>query len=457
MRRSVGLLILGVFLGAAGPGCQVVSALSDYVHREKEKPEPHDAALPVPVAPPTAYCGDLAFLPGRPVHAINLAGCRYVALARGRVDGSSYPLRLRELWRAAGVRRTIKDEPPSPAMLELTEDLVVATERGYWTLSTAWWTLACQSALLEVAGAREHLMQRLLDEGQATRVDLEEARQAHLEARADLALALAGGGDQPGLCEAEHQLRTILGLSESPGPPACGCPLLLPADCPVIEGPLPSCEVLMEQARQNRLDLQEARAKVQVGRRRCQRARKEEKQIEARRDLEVAQAAMDDLCDKVRLELQYASERVRCAREMYGLALQARRAAARTVKAREDAVTAKGDSKLTVLQARRRLLEAIRAERRAAGACALALLELEQKAGVILVRSCIQMPTPPKVNTPRAVALVPAPVLLPPSLPAQTPLLPRTEQLTAREGLCLLDWLAGLARLLPSAPVPSPH
>jgi len=90
MRRRGLLLILIALLPAAGTGCQVILTLSDYLHRPKEVTPEHDSALPILVCPHTAYCGSLALLPESPLHAISLAECRCVALARGRVNGSSY-------------------------------------------------------------------------------------------------------------------------------------------------------------------------------------------------------------------------------------------------------------------------------------------------------------------------------------------------------------------------------
>jgi outer membrane protein TolC len=443
MRRPVRLLLLWALLPVTGTGCQVVSALYDFYHHEKEPPPQHDAAQPVPILPNTADCGRLALLPEHPLYAINLSESRTVALARGRVNNTSYSLQLHELW-VKSVSVSEKQQKTdslstSRAMLQLTEDLVFNTERAYWNLFEAWWTLACQAAILEQAEAQERLTQRLLDEKQATQFELESARQSRLEAQADLLQGQTGENDRPGLFSAERQLRATLGLPAD-------CPLLLPADCPLLDGPLPELAELEEQAQQYRLDLQQARATVQLARRRLERA-KSKSELSARKNLELAEAARDDLCERIRLELVGARQRVELARQFYCLARQKRQSAARTVQARLASSREKvGGDALALIQARRSLVEAVRAEHLAAGACARALLDLERRAGVLLVRSGIRLPTPPRVNTPRAVAPPPEPLHLPAGLmPGGPPLLLRTELLTGYEGQSLMEWLAQLA------------
>jgi hypothetical protein len=449
MRRLAGLLVL-VLLPVAGAGCQVVDALAEFLPNRKPKPEPHDTALPVLLPAPSAYCGRLACLPDHPVHAVCLAGCRYVALARGRVKGSSYSLRLGDLWSSgAGGKPKAKEEnlSTSRAMFRLTEDLVLETEKAYWETYRGWWALACQGALVDLAFAEEQLTQRLYDEKQATRADLEQARHNRLQAQADLAMALRGEENRQGLLEAEQQLHDAMGLPAD-------CTLLLPIDCPLVDSPLPCCDELMKKVRLYRIDVQEGLAAVQLARRRCQREEEDEnKKIEAQKAVEVAQAALDDACEHVRLELAGTIQRVLRARQLLGLNRQRRLAAALLVQSREEAVKQKGETRLNVIKAQRTLVEAIREEYRAAAECALAFLELEHQTGILVERSGLTMPTPPKLNTPRALSPAPPPpVVLPPTLPAAEPLLFRTEGLLAYKGLCLIDWVAGLARVHPGLP-----
>jgi hypothetical protein len=440
MGRLARLLIPLALLPMLGTGCQVISALSDYFNRPPDPKAEHDSALPVLVAPRTVNCGSLTILPNRPLLAISLAECRYVALARGRVKDNSFPLQLGNLRGRAWDGNTDTDGlSTSRAMLQLTEDLIVRTEQSYWALYQNWWTLVCNAAILDLAGAQEAFTQRLLDGGQSTRYDLEQARQSRVDAQTELFHTLANEATKLGLLDTEQQLREGVGLPAE-------CALLLPADCPVVGGPLPECAELMEQAQQYRLDLQQVRAGVQLARRRLQRASTDAEKLDGRKGLELAEASLHDGLEQIRLEMALARERVHLAREAYCQARQKRQSSERVVQARHAAAREKvGTDQFAFLQAQRILVEAVRAEYQAAGNCALTLLELERLAGVLLVRSGITMPTPGVPNTPRALMPQPAPLQVPAGLllnrGAQPPLQPITEVLTTYEGLALVEWL----------------
>jgi hypothetical protein len=438
MGRLARLLILLALLPTVGTGCQVISALTDYFTRPEDPKAEHDSALPVLVPARTVNCGSLTILKGRPLHALSLAECRYVALARGRVKDTSYPLQLGNLRGKAWDGPDADGLSTSRAMLQLTEDLIVKTEQSYWALYQNWWTLACNAAILDLAATQETLTQRLLEAGQSTRYELEQARQSRVDAQTELLHSLANEVNKLGLFDTEQQLRDTLGLPAE-------CALLLPADCPVVGGPLPECAELMEQAQQYRLDLQQVRAGVQQARRRRQRASTEAEILDGKKGLELAEAAMHDGLEQIRLELVSARERVELARETFGQARQKRQSSARVVDARRAAAREKvGTDKFALLQAQRVLVESIRAEYQAAGNCALAVLELERLAGVLLVRSGITMPTPGVPNTPRALMPEPLPLQVPAGLLAKRggpPLYPFIEVLTTYEGLALLEWL----------------
>jgi len=337
----------------------------------------------------------------------------------------------------------------SRAMLRLTEDLVFATEQSYWQLYRAWWTIFCQSAIRDVAITREKLTQELFDKGHATLYEKEQALQNRLEAEWDLERALTNEGEQPGLLVAERHLRNTMGLPVE-------CSLLLPADCPSVNGPLPDLADFAEQAQQYKLEVQRARAKTQYQRRLLDRVTKKEEIREARKLLEDAEAGQHDLEEQVTLAVLGARQHVESSRTLYALAGQKRLAAARILQAQQAAAREKGGGNPTALvQAQRGLVEAFRAERQAAGDCALALLDLEHQAGVLLVRSSIRMPTPQRPNTPRALAPEPVPLQLSNGLPAKAPIPLPAALLTCREDLSLVECLAGLASALALTGLPS--
>jgi hypothetical protein len=456
MRGQVLLMILILMLPPAGIGCQVIPALSEYLHREPEESPEHDSALPFLIPPKTHYCGRLTCLPDRPLHAISLAECRSVALARGRVDGSSYSLQLGALWsealtsKSGGRHQEAEDKTSSystsRSMLRLTERLLIATDQAYWNLYTAWWTTACGAATLDLATKQESLTERLFGEGQATRLEQEQARQARLEAEIELEQALGNEGKSPGLYAAEKELRDTLGLPVEKT-------LLFPISCPVLETPVPEFGELMELARQYRLDLQEALARIQVARRQLDRAASKTEIREAKKGLEVAQAVEQDRCSQIGLELQEARQHLESSRRLSTLAQKKRQSAALLVLARQEADKEKvGGNPLALVQARRSLVAAVREEHQAVGACAQGLLEMEHRAGVILALGNVFMPTPKQPNTPRAVAPPPPPPPLPPGLPVEAPLPFRTEALTDYDGPALGEWLARLARPIPAKP-----
>jgi hypothetical protein len=426
-------------LAVVGTGCQVITALIDFLPHRVQPPPEHDSALPILVNPKVANCGRVALLPEQPLQGICLAECRYVALMRGRVKGVSYSLRLGQIWHKAVTNEPEGELSTARLLYQVTDDLVVETEKAYWNLYMAWWTVACRSADLDLAITQEELTQRLLEDKQSTRFDLEQARQSRAEANAALVRALDGGTEtEEGLCATDRQLRDVLGLPAE-------CALFLPVDCPLLVGPVPSCKELMDQAHLYRLDLQEARADVQNARRHLQRAKDDKQELAERKQLEVAVAREHDFYEKARLELVEARQRVELARQHFALAHERRQAAASLVRAREAAAKEKiGTDRFLLLKAQREQVEAVRAEHTAAGLCALALLELERLSGVLLVRSGIRLPTPSLPNTPRAIAPEGHPVVLPAGLPADRPLYLIPDLLTAYEGPCLLEWLAVL-------------
>jgi hypothetical protein len=361
---------------------------------------------PNPYRPILHACGELEYIPGRPLLAITRKQCVALALERGRIGGELLSAQIGALSKTiteAEVDRfhTAELEPPLE-LLRVVEDMTAAVDRDYWSLRAAYGIYLCRTAAANAAREFEAASERLFAAGRLTRIELEKVRQTRIAADQERELALHGTSDVPGLLEAEIRLRTTIGTTDDlPG-------LLLPCDTlPTLDPQLDSC-ARQDLARTHRLVLVSARYRILAAGGEVDAAKGEDRP-KALAKLEQARASYIE-CDRfVSFEIESGLQRFAAATRNRELATERKLSANRQAGDLERLSREGAAEQADVFAARIRLAGAAAEEHQAIVQCCLAATGVDRATGLLLIRDGIQMPTPERASPPRAIMPTPPP------------------------------------------------
>lgn len=136
------------------------------------------------------------------------------------------------------------------------QDLVFAVEEAYWNLYCSYWVLYSREEGMRQAYREWLFGYYQFREKRFTVQRLDQIEEQYQLFRAERLAALGNGIGQPGVLEAERQLRLAIGL-----PPEDGC-RLVPSDTPTVAPYRPDWKVAVEQAVMLRPELVRARQEV---------------------------------------------------------------------------------------------------------------------------------------------------------------------------------------------------